>query len=178
MNPILKKFLKNIRDKGKKIVKGEFIYYKFENPEEILNTLVFNNFLLHGSSRKIVGKLIPHLANDQSKEFGNQNAIYLTSVPLSAMFSSLTGGVKDIGKTINQKKTSKGVDKKIKYKNTYFAVSCINKIRDKGYVYVFPRSVADSNEHNEFIAKKPIKPELIIEIERKDFPFTIEKIAE
>jgi hypothetical protein len=170
--------LNEIKDKGKKVTENKFVYYIFEDPRQILNTLVFNKYLLHGSSKKIVGQLIPHQANDLAKEFGNQKAIYMTSDPIGAMYAALTGGVEGIGKSICRKNTSKDNEGKIVYKNTYFAVSNPNKIKDKGYVYIFLKSDADENEHYEFIAKKAIEPKLIIEIKREDFPFNIVKLTE
>jgi hypothetical protein len=142
----------------------------------LLNNLVNHRYLLHGTSREIEGKLVPHQAYDEVKKFGNQKAIYLTSNPLTAIFTALTGGVEDIDARRNSIRSTKGKDGNYEYIETYFAVSDPAKVRKKGYVYIFNEDVAEENENNEYISRKPIKPIMIIQVQRKDFPYKIEKI--
>lgn len=159
-----------------KVKNGDFVFYKFLHPHELLKNLVNNGYILHGTSREIEGKLVPHQAYDEAKKFGNQKAIYLTSDPLTAIFTALTGGVEEIDARRNSIKSKRGKDGNYEYMETYFAVSNPSKVREKGYIYIFNKDVAEENESNEFISKKPIKPIMIIQVERKDFPYEIEKI--
>jgi len=160
----------------KKFKNGSFVFYTFPHPQKFFNNLVNYGYLLHGTSREIRGELIPHQAYDEAKKFGNQKAIYLTSDPLTAIFTALTGGVQDIGARRNSIKSRRGKDGNYEYIETYFAVSNPAKIREKGYVYIFNKDVAEASDNNEYISRKPIKPIMIIQVEGKDFPYKIEMI--
>ncbi len=160
-----------------KVKSGDFVYYIFPNPQKFLSNLVNQGYLLHGTSRKIEEELIPQQEYDEAKKFGNQKAIYLTSDPLVAIFTALTGGVNEIDARRNSIRSKRGEDGNYEYIETYFAVSDPVKVSEKGYVYIFNNNVTDANENNEYISRKPIKPLMIIQVERKDFPYKIEKIA-
>lgn len=163
---------------GRIVKKRKFVFYTIEQPQKFLNWLISEGFLLHGSSREIIGALVPQQANDLAKEFGNKKAIYLTQDPLVAIFCALTGGVKGIKIRRNSIRSRLNQLGNIEYIDTNFAVSDTEKIQKIGYVYVFTKEVIDEQENNEFISKKPIKPQLVIQIKRKDFPYPIRQIKE
>jgi hypothetical protein len=172
----MENFLDKYKQDGKQITTGDFIYYVFSDSRQTLTELVKAGYLLHGSSREIIGKLKPHRAHDEVKQFGNQKGIYLSLDPIQAMFTALTGGVKGIKARKNSIRSRINDKGQIKYLETYFAVSNPENIRDRGYVYVFSKSVVDASESNEYISRKPIQPELVIQVEKEDFPYKIEKI--
>lgn len=155
--------------------KEDFNYVTLANPEEFLNYLAKSGYVFHGSTREIVGKLIPKQANDLSKEFGNREAIYLTSTPIIAMFTALTGGV-NVGVRRNSVISKIDEDGNYHYPTVYFGVLKTKKIKSTGYVYIFPEDVIDESEEGEYISLRPIRPELIVKIEREDFRFPIEKL--
>lgn len=153
----------------------EFSYYELDHPERFLNFCVKHGYVLHGSTRTIKGKLNPHQSNDLSKEFGNQKGVYLTDIPIVAMFASLTGGA-NIGVSRSSVQSKYDQAGTIQYPEHYFAVAKPENIQASGFVYIFPRKVVDDSEGSEYIAKKSIQPEVVIKIQRKDFRFNIEKI--
>lgn len=57
---------------------------------DFLNWIVQNkNFLLHGSPIKNLEELVPHEANCQDKEFGNQSAVFANQNPNITMFYAI-----------------------------------------------------------------------------------------
>jgi len=144
-----------------------FKYAVLENPDEFLTYLVNNNYVLHGTTKRLE-ELEPNQANDSSKEFGNENAVYLTSNPIVAKFCALVGGV-SIGKRRDSKITLRDKQGVFHYSNPFFEVENPEKIQDKGYIYVFPDSVVDNTEGLEHIAKKKIKPSLVVLMTRDDW---------
>lgn len=156
------------------IKEDNFSYYTLDNPEEFLNKCINNGYVLHGSTRKILGYLKPYTSNDSSKEFGNQTGIYLTSIPLVAMFCAFVSGAKS-GQRQNaiHSKTENG---NIEYLNVYLGVENIENVKDEGYVYIFKDSVIDESYGKEHISKKEILPKYVLKIYRKDLRYTINKI--
>ncbi len=122
---------------------------------------------MHGTTRKLEG-LKPSQANDASKEFGNENAVYLTSNPIVAEFCALVGGA-NVGKRRDSKTTQIDEQGVFHYSDTFFGVENPEKIKDKGYIYVFPDSVVDETEGLEHIAKKKIKPSLVVLMTKNDW---------
>ena len=172
------KYLRDIKNRGTKGNHGKFHFITLTNPKETLISLVNHGYVLHGSSRKIEGALLPRQAYDSSKKFGNQVAVYLTKDPLLAMFTALCGGVEGITARRNSIRSTMDDKGRMNYTKTYFAVDNPELIKDKGYVYVFPVDVVDENQSNESIAKTPINPQLIIQIDKEDFPEKIQKIRD
>jgi hypothetical protein len=164
-----------VRRKAITVKEDEFTFFIVQEPEEFLDFCVMNKYLLHGSSSKIEGKLEPRRANDLSKEFGNQKGVYLTETPIVAMFVALTRSVES---NIRQNSITSHRDDSgnLSYSKAYFAVSNPEAIQVHGFVYIFPKSVADDVEGSEFISKKAIKPEVIIRVKIDDFPYPIEII--
>lgn len=144
-----------------------FEYAILDNPDEFISFCVNNGYVLHGSTRKVV-ELIPQQANDSSKEFGNALAVYLTSNPIVAKFCALVGGA-DVGARRNSKRTIKSSDGVFTYPDSFFGVEKIENIKNEGYIYIFPKTVVDETEGLEHIAKKPIKPSLVLQIKRSDW---------
>ncbi len=166
------KFLEERLENG-----SSFEYAVLENPNEFLTYLVNNNYVLHGTTKQLE-ELKPSQANDASKEFGNENAVYLTSNPIVAEFCALVGGA-NIGKRRDSKKTQIDEQGVFHYSNTFFGVENPEQIQEKGYIYVFPDSVVDDTEGFEHIAKKKIKPSLVVQMNRSDWDeekYPIEKI--
>jgi hypothetical protein len=155
--------------------KKDFNYVQLRDPESFLNFCVKNRFVLHGSAREIVGELHPHKANDESKEFGNQDAIYLTKAPIISMFTALTGGV-EVGIRRNSVNSEIDEEGNYHYPKTFFGVLYPEKIQSSGYVYVFSEEVVDDSEGSEYISRKSIKPVLVVKVKREDFRFPIEKL--
>ncbi len=164
--------------KYEKLLNGDlFEYVVVENPDEIITLSVNNDYVLHGSTRKLV-ELIPQQANDASKEFGNVKAVYLTSNPIVAKFCALVGGA-NVGERRYSKVTKISPAGEYTYTDTFFGVSKPENIRNEGYIYIFPKSVVDESEGLEHISKEPIKPFIVIQIKRSDWDeqkFPIEKI--
>lgn len=160
-----------------KVSDNDFEFFKLDTPEEFLSFCVNNGYLLHGSTRKISGVLTPQQANDTSKEFGNKTGVYLTTTPIIAMFTALTGGA-EVGIRRNSVISKIDSDGNISYPETKFAVLHTNNVKPFGYVYIFPKGVADEHEASEYISKKAIQPILTVKIEKEDFRFPIEKIKE
>lgn len=160
---------------NKNLIKEDnFSYYTLDNPEKFLNKCVNNGYVLHGSTRKILGYLKPYTSNDLSKEFGNQTGIYLTSIPLVAMFCAFVSGTNS-----GQRRSSietRIENENIEYLNVYLGVENIQEVKDEGYVYIFKDSVIDESYGKEHISKKDILPEYILKIYRKDLRYTIEEI--
>ena len=162
-----------VKNRGGKFVdeklKNGFVfkYAVLENPDEFLTSLVHNNYVLHGTTRKLE-ELIPSQSNDVTKDFGNENAVYLTSNPIVAEFCALVGGA-DIGKRRDSKTTRIDEQGVFHYSNTFFGVEKPEKIQDEGYIYVFPGTVVDKTEGLEHISKNKIKPSLVIRMNRSDW---------
>lgn len=163
-----KRGFKKLNDEG-------FVYFQLEKPESFLNFCIKEGYLLHGSTRAIRGKLVPHKANDLAKEFGNQEGIYLTDAPIVAMFSAITGGV-NIKATKHQVSSERDSEGNINYPKAHFAVARPHMIQDEGFVYVFSGKVVDASEGSEYISKRAIMPIVVIKISRGDFRFSIDKM--
>ncbi|MDY0097471.1 MAG: hypothetical protein RBS01_03930 [Candidatus Dojkabacteria bacterium] len=154
-----------------------FEYVVFDNPDEFITFSVNNGYVLHGTTRKLE-ELVPQQANDSSKEFGNAFAVYLTSNPIVAKFCALVSGA-DVGPRRDSKKTNIDSDGVFTYTDTFFGVGKPENIQKEGYIYIFPNTVVDDTEGLEHIAKKRIKPDLMIQIKERDWDkknFPIEKI--
>jgi len=154
-----------------------FEYVILDNPDEIITLCVNNDYVLHGSTRKLV-ELIPQQANDSSKEFGNAKAVYLTSNPIVAKFCALVDGA-NVGERRYSNVTNITPEGEYTYTDTFFGVSKPENIRSEGYIYIFPNSVVDETDGLEHISKEPIKPFLVIQIRRSDWDeqkYPIQKI--
>ncbi len=159
------------KERVKKIKEKEVLFYRLDEPEVFLNWAVLNNFLLHGSTRKIVENLKPYKANDKIKESGNRLAIYITRVPMVAMFCALTGGVDGLAR--RHSSHTKIVQDEVSYDEMYFGVSDINKVASGGFIYILGKDQVDEEANGEFLAYREVSPLAILEINRKDFPFDI-----
>jgi hypothetical protein len=155
-----------------------FKYVELKDPEEFITSCVNNGYVLHGTTRKL-DELIPQKANDSAKEFGNAKAVYLTSSPIVAKFAALVGGA-DVGNRRDSKKTKISEKGVFTYSEVFFGVEKPENIKNEGYVYIFPKSVVDDTEGLEHISRKPIKPDLVVQIKREDWDeekFPIERIG-
>jgi|GEM_PF-1963744 len=159
----------------KQIKDGDFIFHSSKSTEKLLNKIVSDGYLLHGSSRKICGELLPSQARDLIKESGNRKAIYITKVPAVAMFCALTGGNDRIRhrKNISHMKMKREL---IEYSDMFFGVDRPENVMDKGYVYVIGINQINEEVGGEFLSYNPVVPMAVIEIDRNDFVFEINKI--
>ena len=148
------------------------LFYRVKEPQKLLNWAIFHGYLLHGSTRKIYDELVPYQANDKVKESGNRRAVYITKVPVVAMFCAVTGGVPGLERRHNSHTTI--LNNKFSYENMYFGISDPNLVTEKGYIYILGQHQADEEINGEYLAYKPIEPLAIIEIERKDFPYEMD----
>jgi hypothetical protein len=156
--------------------KKNFLFCTTKNPFQYLVDCVNNGYVLHGSSRYITGEFIPQLTTDASKEFGNRKAIYLTSDPIVAMFRAYVGGIEIRGRE-DSKSTEITDEGEFIYSNTYFAVGEPEKVREKGYVYIFLKDIVDESYNLEHVSYKKASPILALEVSREDFPYEIEKLS-
>ena len=147
-----------------------------QDPDEFLTWCRFNDFVMHGSTRLIPGKLKPSLAHDLSKSFGNQKGIYSITTPIVAMFCALAGGV-DVGLRRNSVRT-KSSNQTLSYTDVFFGVERIDEVKSEGYVYIFDKRQTDANEGPEYISFSPVTPLLILKIMKTDFDYTINEISE
>jgi hypothetical protein len=177
-------FKKSVRKIVKKLYKlgnsksdiDGVLFYRIYETEKFLNWAILNNFLLHGSTRRITENLKPYQANDKAKESGNRRAIYITKVPAVAMFCALTGGVDGLSRRhSSHTKIEKNC---IDYEEMYFGVNHLDMVTETGYIYILGKNQVDEEINGEFLAYKEICPLAIIEIWRKDFPFKIDYFKE
>lgn len=153
-----------------------FEFFKSENPEELLEQITGNGYLLHGTTRRIQGDLIPHQANDTVKESGNRTAIYLTNIVPIAMFKALSGGVHQRGMT-QHGVSSELNDGKRTYTNLHFASSRLDKIAEAGFVYVFdPSNIEVEQVNGEFLSYDRATPVAVIRVLRGQFQYPIEDL--
>lgn len=153
-----------------------FVYYEMENPKNFLEWAAAQDFIFHGSSRVIKGNLKPHQANDAVKESGNLSAVYMTRNPMLAEFTALTGGV-NVGRRQNSCNMviENGV---VSYRGEQkFGVERMDKVQKQGYIYIFGKAQADREENGELMAFTEVMPLAVVKIDRKDFDYIIEEIA-
>lgn len=147
-----------------------------EEPQKILEWATLNRFAFHGSTRNIIGPLFPHQANDSIKESGNRKAIYMTTNPLVAMFSALTGG-KNLGSRRFSAQMETKNNKVIYPKQPIFKVEKLEKMPDHGYVYIFDRNTqVDEETAGECLVYKPVLPVAKLKINKNDLKIPIGKI--
>ena len=145
-----------------------------------LDYFVAQGFYLHGSTREIIGNLLPHRASDTVKKDGNLEAIYLTRRPKTAQFKAIFGGIAgeskdsvqsiedDQGNTISQSFT--------------FAHQYPDKGAKYGYIYVLsPVGVTqlknDKGEPiKEYVSYKPKTPVAIIGFPKEFFTDKVKEI--
>lgn len=164
-----------IEIKSKKIVKNGFVFYETASPKSLLEWAIQNGYVLHGTSTAIIGALEPRKSNDIHKEFGNKKAVYMTSIPLTAMFKAFAGGV-DTGASQDTKQleiTDNGV---FIYRNVHFAVQKPENLAKSGYIYIFANEQTDENEGSEYVSYKPIEPLTVIQVYLRDFGYKIQKL--
>ena len=151
---------------------------RVDNPEEYLYGLIHEGYILHGTTRQIE-TLVPHTANDASKESGNRHAIYMTDNPAIAMYAALHGGVNEFGWSRHSSvKTIDDTTGRITFHDLVFAAQHPEKLAAYGYVYIFPKDSADEYIQGEYLSYKPLVPEQIIEILRSDFNHPISLLDE
>ena len=162
---------------GQLIEEDGFSYYIVNDPQRLLEWATVNGYVFHGSTRKIKGDLIPHQANDLTKESGNRKAVYMTRHPLLAEFTALTGG-KNVGRRKNSCYLDITEDHQVRYPGTQeFGVETINEIGDSGYVYFFDKKEqVDEEIGGECLSYKPVKPLVVIKIDRNYFRYPINKL--
>jgi len=158
------------------IKSGNSSFYQIDNPQPFLEWLVLNNYSLHGSARKIEGKLIPKEAIDLIKESGNRKAVYMTINPLLAMFTALTGGAK-VGERRSQCFLEINNNQLSYPRKPDFAVALPEAIANEGYIYVFDRKTqVDEEIAGELLSYKAILPLLVIRINKSQFNYPINKL--
>lgn len=133
-------------------------------------------FLLHGSNINNIQEIEPRLANCNSKEFGNQDAVFANEDPNITMFYAL------------KKKDFEGIaESSIRYSTDTLEKEYIFSFRAEdptpeaclaeGSIYLLDRDsfiqgTDDSNNIiDEWASKKPIKPQAEIQIGLEDFPY-------
>ena len=166
------------RNRGKEVVDVDgFAYWEFDNPEEVLEQVITEGkmfeFVLHGGTNRINGKVIPKTAKDLIREQGRRLAIYATNNPAKAMFWALTGGTGDRGRKEIGGKLKIDDDKKISYENIRFIVERESQIRQFGWVYVFEYSGWEYTL-GEYLSYESKTPVAIVKIDRNDFKYPIE----
>ncbi len=158
-------------------VEEGFEFYDVRNPQTFLEWACVNGFVFHGSARRIAGDLLPSQANDEAKESGNRNAVYMTKTPPLVMFTALAGG-RDVGVRRNKVFLEITGEGEVKYpKPPEFGVGRPEEVADEGYVYIFDeKSQVAEKVNGEYLSYEPIKPLAVIRIKKTDFGFPIVKI--
>lgn len=163
---------------GKEIVDADgFAYWEFDRPEEVLEQVVTGGqmfeFVLHGSTNRIKGEVVPKTAKDLIREQGKRLAIYATNNPAKVMFWALTGGTGDRGRKEIGGKFKIDDDKKITYENLRFVVENKSQVREMGWIYVFENNGWEYSL-GEYLLYEPRIPIAVIKVNRNDFKYPIE----
>lgn len=161
--------------KSDKLTEDGFTFYETASPKSLLEWAIQNGYVLHGTSVAIIGELEPRKSNDVYKEFGNKKAVYMTSIPLTAMFKAFAGGV-DTGKSQDTKQleiTDTGV---FIYKNVFLGVEKPENLAKSGHIYIFASEQTDEHEGSEYVSYKPAKPLAVIKVYLRDFKYKIQKL--
>lgn len=156
--------------------KDGFEYVECSEPLKLIEDLARSgDWLMHGTTRRIVGDLEPRQARDDIKESGNRKAVYLTRNPVLVMFTALTGG------TSGERKNKIGweIDNQtgeFRYPVVELGVADMNQVKDEGYVYVGRNGLNIAYENGEYVSPDPVKPELLIKIKKDQFKFEVKKL--
>lgn len=156
---------------------GGLEVYIADDPEALLDWAVANNYILHGSTRRITTDFTPQLADDSSKESGNRTAVYMVDIPPLAMFKALTGGIMG-SYTTHHGSGAVTIDEhgNRSHPQVEFAISDPDIIAQEGYVYIFDAASSDEHLNGEFLSYKPIHPVAVIKINRHQFKYPIEHL--
>lgn len=154
-----------------------FRYWEFDDPQKVLEVVItFGDnfeFIFHGTTVNIEGKVVPQQALDMLREQGRRNAIYATNNVSWAMFWSLTGGTKLKARKRANGRMLIGENKKIEYENTSFVIEDEVQMKDLGWVYIFENSGWEYSR-GEYLSCEPKDYLVVIKIKKEDFKFPLE----
>lgn len=160
---------------------GSFIEYTLAAPkwQFLCHLAECHDVVVHGSGSPDIGEFEPRQSND-SKEFGNQQAVYAASDGLWAMYFAIVDRGKLVRSLVNScfQIVGHGPETGRRY---YFSINADALPHDPwrtGYVYILPRSgfererssqpKRESTQWRSFSAVTPIAK---LQIEPSDFPF-------
>ncbi len=144
--------------------------------EKQLDELRRQGYLFHGSAALVHGALEPRLANDSAKDSGNRRAIYLTEVPVEALFFALAGG-REVG--LLKVHLSYEIDETnddLRYSLVELGVEHPEALADRGFVYVFDREQADALVDGEWLAYRPIMPKQVLKVHASDLGYPVARL--
>ena len=148
------------------------VSYRVPDLEGFLTWLVTRDFLLHGSPVAIQDGLEPRIAHDTRRGIADRAAVYLTDIPVLAMFCGLVHkapGALRLGDIARHRDNDE-----ITYQRVRFLVGNADQICQNGYVYVVSKEVAEAEEEGDFLSFRRLEPELVVRVERPDLRYDIE----
>lgn len=165
------------KQNGLLVEDGEYNYWEFDDPQKVLETVVaFGNnfeFVFHGTTVKIEGKVVPQQALDMLREQGRRSAVYATNNVSWAMFWSLTGGTKLMARKRANGRMLIRENKKIEYENTSFVIEDEVQMKDLGWVYIFENSDWEYSK-GEYLSYETKDYLAVVKIRKEDFKFPVE----
>lgn len=162
----------------------EYHQIQGESVWDVCQKFTDTGYVLHGSPSKIE-LLEPRPAEDVSKEFGTDTAVFAVRSPASAIFSAI----------IDRRVLPESADRRVKMYHlreiddhdnekveTYYAISKALKnakaIRG-GWVYVLPnKTFINDLGSSECKSYQAVKPKVAIPVKPEDFPFEIHILPE
>lgn len=140
--------------------------------EKYLEALRRQGCIFHGSSKLINEAIEPRKAVCKAKLSGNRLAVYLTQLPVEAIFYGLTGSC-EVG--LCNSGFTYGIDTSgnLTYEQVALNVEFPEKVSSTGFVYVFSKDQSDEYINGEYLSYKAISPQEIVPVYREDLRYVI-----
>jgi hypothetical protein len=146
------------------------VSYSVDEAEAFLEHALEQGFVCHGSPTLIHDSLQPRLTGDRDN---SRPAVYLTDVPVLALFCAIAGRSGWTQRTTEIScTTSNGV-------RTYHNVRLVlesraaSDLQSHGYVYLVPRDKALRETEHELLSYEAVLPMLVLRVSRADLRFDV-----
>ncbi len=161
---------------------GAYIEYLPGLPKhKLLQFLLENNYLLHGTSADEVEALEPRQANDASKKAGNQMAVYAVEDPILPLFYAIKDRKRLHGMVRSGYSTDKGGERK--YRFQIDGTRSEDSPWKNGVVLVLPKASFEQTKNDdgkptsEWVSHEPVVPVARLRVTPEDFPYLHEVIV-
>lgn len=155
---------------------GTYVEYLPGFPKhKLLQFLLENNYLLHGTSIEEVEMLEPRQANDASKKSGNQTAVYAVDDPILPLFYA----IKDRKRLRGMVRSGYSIDDKGNkiYRFQIDGTRSEENPWKNGVVLVLPKSSFEQTKDDngkstsEWVSYEPVVPVARLRVTPEDFPY-------